>query len=165
MHINIRRQQIPWAVLVAVCLLGAKPACAAEPGQVAYAGGTAGIAADTIGALDATSPTTLIFKYKGPDGTPGQIDIKYENIRAFEYRNDVTHHLGVLPAIAVGLFAARQRTYSFSISYTDSSDAVQVAIFDVAKRDQPAILELLRARDPQICKTRANVCGGFLGMR
>ncbi len=153
------------AITVAMCLLGAVPAFAIEPGQVAYVGGTAAVASNTIGTLDTMSPTTLIFEYKGPNGTPGQIDIKYESIRSFEYRNDVRHHLGVLPAIAVGLLAARQRTYTFSISYADSSEAVQVAIFDVAKRDQPAILQVLRARDPHICRPRAYVCGGMLGMR
>ncbi len=153
------------AITVAMCLLGAIPAFAIEAGQVVYAGGSAGISSDTIGTLDTTSPTTLIFKYIRPNGTPGQIDIKYENIRSFEYRNDVRHHLGVLPAIAVGLLAARQRTYTFSISYADSSEAVQVAIFDVAKRDQPAILQVLRARDPHICRPRAYACGGMLGMR
>ena len=152
-------------VVVAMCLLGAMPAFAIGSGQVDYVGGPAAVASDTIKALDTASPTTLVFKYKGANATAGQIDIKYENIRSFEYRNDVRHQLGVLPAIAVGLLAARQRTYTFSINYEDSSAAVQVAIFDVAKRDQPAILQLLRARDPQISRPRAYFCGSLQGIR
>ena len=153
------------ALAVALCLLGAMPAFGTEPGQIAYVGGTDAVALDTIGALDTTSPTTLIFKYKGPNGTPGQIDIMYENIRSFEYRSDVRHHLEVLPPMAVGLLAARLRRYTFSISYADSSEAVQVAIFYVSKRDQPAIQQVLRARDPHICRLRAYACGGVIGMR
>jgi hypothetical protein len=37
-----------------------------------------GLAKGPIGTLDTTSPITLIFKYKGPNGTLGHIHIKYE---------------------------------------------------------------------------------------
>ena len=78
-HIVLRRTiAVGCVVVVAMCLLGAMPAFAIEPGRVDYVGGTAAVALDTIGTLDTTSPTTLVLEYKGPDGTTGQIDIKYE---------------------------------------------------------------------------------------
>jgi CDP-diacylglycerol--glycerol-3-phosphate 3-phosphatidyltransferase len=152
-------------LMLAVCLLQSVPACAVETGEVAYAGGTAGVALDTRGVLDMTSPATLLFKFSGANGAPGQIEIPYRNIRVFEYRKEVAHHLGVLPAVAVGLVKMRERRHLFSISYTDSSEAIQVAMFEVGKRDQPALLEVLRARDPQICKPWTSKCGGAQGMR
>ena len=153
------------ALMLLLWLLAVAPAFAMEPGQAGYAGGTAGIATGTFGVLDTTSPTLLIFKLKKPDGTPGQIEIEYKNIRNFESRNEVAHHLGVLPAIAVVLAAPRVRRYFFTINYADSGDAVQVAIFEVSKRDQPAVLAILRARGPQICNARPNACGAYSGVK
>jgi phosphatidylglycerophosphate synthase len=153
------------ALTLIVCLLQSVSAYAVETGEVAYIGGTAAVALDTRGVLDTTSSVTLLFKFGGANGASGQIDIPYKNIRAFEYRKEVAHHLGVLPAVAVGLVKRRERRHFFSISYTDSSEVIQVAMFEIGKRDQPALLQILRARDPQICKTLTYTCGGPQGMR
>jgi phosphatidylglycerophosphate synthase len=136
-----------------------------ETGQVAYTGGSAGIARDTLGVLDTASPTTLVFKFKAPDGKPGQIDINYKDIHSFSYHNDVVHPLGILPLIAVSLVKARERKHIFSIDYADSAGATQVAIFEVASRDQRAFREILRARSPQICSKPSLACGGPYGLR
>jgi len=147
-------------------LLLALPASAAEPGRAAYAGGTAKVALDTAGTLDATSPAELVFTYKESNGTPGEIGIAYAKIRSFEPRQDVVRHLGFLPAVGAGLVAARQRRYTVTISYVDSSDAVQVAIFQMAERDQLALKGILRARAPQSCLvTQYNACAGNPGTR
>jgi CDP-diacylglycerol--glycerol-3-phosphate 3-phosphatidyltransferase len=137
------------AVLALLLLTG--PAFAMEPGHAAYAGGTAKIALNTPGTLDATSPVELIFKYSGSNGTPGEARIAYAKIRSIEPRQDVVRHLGFLPAVAVGLVAARQRRYTVTISYTDSTDAMQVAIFQMAPRDQRIVQGILHARAPQSC--------------
>ena len=129
----------------------AAPAFAIEPGQAAHAGGTAGIALDTPGTLDTISPTQLIFRYKAPGGAPGEVAIPYEKIRTFELRNDVVRHLGFLPALGAGLVAARQRRYTVAISYADSADIKQVAILQMAERDQRTMEGILRARAPQSC--------------
>lgn len=136
-----------------------------ETGQVAYTGGSAGVARDTLGVLDTISPTTLVFKFKGADGKPGQIDIPYKDIHSFSYHNDVVHPLGILPLIAVSLVKARERKHIFSIDYADSAGATQVAIFEVASRDQRAFREILRARSPQICSKPSLACGGSYGLR
>jgi phosphatidylglycerophosphate synthase len=145
-----RAATVTAAAVVALCMLAA-PAFALEPGQAAYAGGTAKIALDTPGTLDATSPAELVFTYKEPNGTPGEIRVAYAKIRSFEPRQDVVRHLGFLPALGAGLVAARQRRHTITISYVDSSDAIQVAIFQVAERDQLVLKGILRARSPQSC--------------
>jgi hypothetical protein len=129
----------------------AAPAFAVEPGQAAYAGGTAGIALDTLGTLDTASPTQLIFQYKAPGGASGEIAIPYEKIRTFELRDDVVRHLGFLPALGAGLVAARQRRYTVTISYADSADVKQVAILQMVERDQRTMEGILRSRAPQSC--------------
>jgi phosphatidylglycerophosphate synthase len=147
--------------LLALCLMAPHSAWAIEPGQAMYTGGTAAIAQDNMGVLDFASPKALVFRYKKPDGMPGELDVDYTKLNSFEYRNEVTHHLGVLPAIAVGLVAARQRRYFFSISYTDETGAAQVAIFEVAKRDQPAVMAVLHARSPTACRLAPGMYGEF----
>jgi len=70
----------------------------------------------------------------------------------------LAHHLGLLPAIGVGLVTHRERRYTFTISYADATDVAQTAIFEVAKRDQPVVLATLRARGPQSCRLNALSC-------
>jgi len=128
----------------------ARPAVAIEPGHAFYAGGTAGIAEDTAGSVEDTSATDLIFRYKTAAGTAG-LAIPYATIRTFELRNDVVRHLGFLPALGAGLVTARQRRYTLAIGYTDVSGAAQVAILQVAERDQHALEAILRTRSPKAC--------------
>ena len=153
------------ALALLVGLPMAVPAFAVEAGQVAYTGGSAGIARDTLGVLDTTSPTTLVFKFKAADGKPGQIGIDYKNIHYFSYHDEAAHQMGVLPLIFISLVKPRERKHIFSIGYEDSAGSTQVAIFEVAKRDQREFMEILRARDPQICSKPALTCGGSYGFR
>ncbi len=84
----------------------------------------------------------------------------YQNIRNFHYYTEVAHHLGVAPAIAVGLVKRRERKHFFTISYMDSSEVAQVMILEVPKNDPPVLLAILRTRAPQVCKVVASSCGG-----
>jgi hypothetical protein len=67
--------------------------------------------------------------------------------------------------IAVSLVKVRDRKHIFSITYADSAGATQVAIFEVAASDQRPFLEILRARDPQICGKPSQACGGSYSPR
>jgi hypothetical protein len=137
------------AVLLAMVAL---PAFAADPAMEAtYSGGTAKIVADTLGTLDTTSPAELIFRYKERGGAPSEVAIPYAKIRSFEPRNDVVRHLGFLPAVAVGLVAARQRKYTVAISYADAGDAIQIAILQTTEIEHRQLKEILRARAPESC--------------
>lgn len=137
------------------------PAGAVDDGQVLYIGGTVPNLKDgEIGRLNTTSETTLSFDYSG-----GTFLIPYANIASFEYHEEVARHLGVLPAIAVGLVKARQRKHFFRITYRDSGAANQVALFEVSKQMSPALAAVLHARAPQSCvehdlgPRQVKVCG------
>lgn len=135
------------------------PAFAIETAQVAYTGGSLRVAQGTIGSFDLTSPTALAFKYAGPGGSANEVAIEYKNIRGYSYTSEVAYHLGVLPAIAVGLLKSRERRHFLTIRYLDSADVAQAAVFEVAKSDPPALLAVLRARAPQACGSPMLNCG------
>jgi phosphatidylglycerophosphate synthase len=148
-------------VFFGLSLLLAAPAFAVEAGQVAYTSGTLTIPQGTIGSFDTTSPTALVFKFKFTTSGSGlgEVDLVYKNISSFEYSTEVARHLGVLPAVAVGLVKRRERKHFFSIKFIDSSNVVQAAIFEVPKRDPPGLLAILRARAPQACQPQRLKCG------
>jgi hypothetical protein len=150
---HIRRAHIPWILATLVILLLPRQILALEPGQAAYMGGTSAVHRGTIGDLDMTSPGDLIFRPAAPGSAPSEIDIPYKNIRCFEYHAEVAHHIGVLPAIAVALVRRRERQHFFTITYSDASQTAQVAIFEVPKRDPPAIIAILRSRASQNCSS------------
>jgi CDP-diacylglycerol--glycerol-3-phosphate 3-phosphatidyltransferase len=146
-----------------VLVLGAElvtPAFAIEAGQVAYTGGSLSMAQGTIGSVDLTSSTALVFKHAGPPGaSASEVAIEYKNIRGYGYTSEVAYHLGVLPAIVVGLLKSRERRHFLTIRYVDSADVAQAAVFEVAKSDPPALLAVLRARAPQACGSPMLNCG------
>lgn len=144
--------------LAALCLLLAMslPAGAVEDGQVIYAGGTVpALQAGVLGRLDTTSETMLSFEYAG-----NKLVIPYARIESFQYYEQVARHLGVLPAIAVGLVKRRQRKHFFQISYRDGGNSGQVAVFEVSKQMPQTLSAILQTRSPQGCKpsyvTRCN---------
>jgi phosphatidylglycerophosphate synthase len=152
---SVRGRRIPAGMMVVIggvfLLAATEQAFAAEPVHAVYTGGSVSIGKDTEGALDTTSPTALVFKFAAPGGGPGEVGIDYAGMRSFEYHNEVAHHLGVLPAIAVGLVARRERRYFFTITYADPSAVTQVAIFEVSRNDVAALRALLQAKTPGMC--------------
>ena len=142
--------------ILTFCLLfvAALPANAAEDGLVLYAGGTLPtLQTGVTGHLDTTSPTALSFNYAG-----NKLQIPYAKIDTFRYSQPVTHHLGFLPAVAIGLVKSRQRKHLFQISFRDENNASQVAIFEVPKSMPPSLLRaILQTRAPQACKSQQAV--------
>jgi hypothetical protein len=134
---------------LAVCfvLICCLPALAVEDGQVMYTGGTVpGLNSGVIGRLDTASETALIFECPG-----SRLEIPYAAIDSFEYSEDVRRHLGVLPAIAVGLIKERQHQHFFRISYRAGDGVSQVAIFEVSKHLPRSLNAVLRERAPKAC--------------
>ena len=122
------------------------PISALENGQARYVGGTAPVNREIVGQLNIASQSLLAFDY-----SEGKLVIPYAAIQSFEYSRDVTHHLGVLPAIAVGLVKRRQRWHFFRISYYDENRVLQVAIFEVPKQMPRVLQSVLETRAPQGC--------------
>jgi phosphatidylglycerophosphate synthase len=154
--------------VVVLGLLVGVPAFAVDAGQIAYVTGTLAIPQGMIGSFDTASPAVLVFKYAAPGGDPSEVEIAYKNIGGFEYSTEVAHHLGVLPAVAVGLVKRRERKHFFTFKFTNSSGVAQAAIFEVPKNDPPGLLAILNARAPQACRMQKMNCGARVrqgGMR
>jgi hypothetical protein len=140
---NMRR-----IVTFGLLLLVSLTASALTEGQVLYVGGTVpGLGVNAVGRLDLVSETSLTFESSG-----GKLTIPYSAIESFEYSREVTRHLGVLPAIAVGLVKQRQHRHFFRIAYRDQTQVSHVALFEVPKQMPRTLQAVLNARVPQICK-------------
>lgn len=105
-----------FALGVGLLLLASMAVIAVENGQVMYVGGTvSGVNEGVLGKLDFVSETSLIFAETGGS----KLAIPFAKMESYEYSNEVAHHLGVLPAIGVGLVKKRQRKHFFRISFRD----------------------------------------------
>lgn len=118
----------------------------AQSGQtVTYLGGTVpNLKSETEGRLDVSDPVSTAFVYPG-----GKLTIGFSTIESYEYSRQVVHHLGVLPAIAVGLVRARKKSHLFRITYRDADNVSQVAVFRIPKQFPNALLPVFAARAPQ----------------
>ena len=136
--------------LATLCLvlLFAGPVLAVDDGDVSYVGGTVeNLKEGSPGKLDMRSQTELIFV-----SSSVRLVIPYASIDSYEHSEQVAHHLGVLPAIAVGLVKKRQRKHFLRIAYHDEIKTSQVAIFEVPKKMPLTLLAVLQQRAPQSCK-------------
>jgi hypothetical protein len=80
---------------------------AVEKGHVRYLGGTFDNSKlGAIGRLDLSSPGSITF-----ETGRSRCAILYERVVSYRYSEEVAHHLGVLPAIAVGLLKRRQHRH------------------------------------------------------
>jgi len=139
--------------VMATCLflIFTLPVFAVDDGNVLYVGGTiASLKNGALGKLDLKSQTELTF-----ESPTGKVAIPFARIDFYEHSEEVAHHLGVLPAIAVGLLKIRQRRHFLRIAYRDDGNASQVAIFEVPKSMPRTLLAVLQQRAPQGCKPAA----------
>ncbi|NYF79212.1 hypothetical protein [Granulicella arctica] len=135
-------------------LMCSLPALAVEGNQAAYLSGTtAAVKLGALGTLDTTSPTDLIFV-----SPQGNLNIPYLAIDRLDYHNDLAHHIGVAPALAVGIVRRREKRHFFDITYHDQAGVAQVAVFEVAKGVPPLMLPILRARATNACGLSYAAC-------
>lgn len=133
---------------IGLVLLLAWPALAVNDGDVSYAGGTVeNLKEGSLGKFDVRSQTELVFV-----SSSVRLTIPYANIDSYAYSQEVAHHLGVLPAIAVGLVKKRQRRHFLRVAYHDENKTPQVAIFEVPKKMPLTLLAILQQRARQGCK-------------
>jgi hypothetical protein len=141
-----------------LCLLLAIPcaAFAVESGQVLYVGGSAANMKDgTLGRFAMDAKEAIAFVYSS-----GTFTIPFSSLESYESSDRVARHLGVVPAIAVGLVRHRQRRHFFEFHYQDQNHVAQVAIFEVPKDLPPMLLGILQARVPSACKPETtSPCG------
>lgn len=141
-----------------ICLLLVIPfaARAVESGQVLYIGGSAANMKDgTLGRFDTSSRDEIAFVSSGAKFT-----IPFASLDSYESSDRVARHLGVLPAVAVGLVRRRQRRHFLEFHYQDENHVAQVAIFEVPKDMPLTLLGILQVRAPSACKQeKTSPCG------
>lgn len=133
---------------------------AVDDGQVQYLGGTVpALEVNAIGKLDLTSESVMQF-----ESTKGKFAIPYANIDSFEYTQELTHHLGVLPSIAVGLTRTRKHRHYFRIVYHNDGNVSQIVVIEVPKHMPPVLQTVLKARAPHLKPVtpggRSSLAGG-----
>ena len=117
------------AILMTLALTIAVPAIAVEGTDVAYTGGTLPQLKEGItGKFDLADGKKLLFVYVG-----GKLEIPYNQIDSFEHSKEVAVHLGVAPAIAVGLVKKRKRVHYLQFTFRDNQNVYQVAVFEIPK--------------------------------
>lgn len=132
--------------LIAVFLLLATASFlfAADDNNVTYTGGTAPqVKEGAAGRFDFSSATQLRFVSSGT-----VLEIPYTAIESFAHTREAAVHLGVAPAIAVGLVAARRHNHFVRIIWKDSNKVSQVAVFEVPKSVTTYLMPALQARSP-----------------
>jgi hypothetical protein len=129
------------------CVFALSLYCAAvDSDQVRYVGGTIdGAKAGAIGhlafsseALTFAAPATLVA-------------VPFRSMESFDYSQEVKHHLGVLPAVVVGMVRKRKRGHYFRISFRDDRNSTQVVIFEVSKGEVRNVQTVLAAKAHQAC--------------
>ncbi|MGO9323846.1 MAG: hypothetical protein ACLP07_04745 [Terracidiphilus sp.] len=149
--------------LVMAAALGAVSASALEGEDITYVSGTAqSVNEGTVGRVDTSSAVALEFH----SGT-GKFSIPYTRITMYQYREESKFHLGVLPAIAVGLFMPWAKLHFVTITWHGEQDTAEVATLELSKSGSEALLALLRARATGACKPGSGqICGrAFWGLR
>jgi len=126
-----------------------------EGNEVQYIGGTIGtVSPGTVGKLDTVNEKELRFVA----GTAG-ISIPYVKIDSYQYTEEVAHHLGALPTIAIVMIKYRQRRHYFRISYRDENDKPQSVVLEVSKEMPKAVSAVLESRVPKACNgSRSGSC-------
>jgi hypothetical protein len=126
-----------------------------EGDQVQYIGGTIGtVAAGTVGKLDTVNEKELRFV-----AGAAAISIPYSKIDSYQYTEEVAHHLGALPTIAIVMIKYRQRRHYFRISYRDENDKPQSVVLEVSKEMPKAVSAVLESRVPRACNgSRSGSC-------
>jgi hypothetical protein len=132
-------------VLIAVLMLAiVTPALAVEGSDVAYTGGTVSqLREGVVGKFDLTGSAALRFVYPG-----GSFEIPYSHVESYEHTQEVAVHLGVAPAIAVGLVKRRWKNHFLRITFKDGDGVHQVVVFEIPKTMPAVLLPTLAARAP-----------------
>jgi len=135
-------KRVTYAVLMlSICCM------AVEQGEVRYLGGTLDNSkVGAIGRLDLSSPGSITY-----ETGKSRFTIPYNQIVGYQYNEEVTHHLGVLPSIAVGLLKHRQHRHVFTIVYLNDQQTKQIAVFEVPKSAAESVKAVLEAKGVHTC--------------
>ncbi len=149
------KKNLKRVLLLALAIAVVRPLFAVEGSQVQLRSSTIpGATAGVIGELDLTVPDAIFFR--APNAS--QINIPYKGITEFSFQQEVAHHVGVLPAVAISLVKKRERQHFLSLTFQDSSNTIQVVPFEISKKMPDVLLAVLRARARSACERQGNFC-------
>ena len=115
--------------------------------EVRYIGGTLDNSkVGSQGQLDMSAPGSITYATG-----KSRFTIPYEQIVSYQYNEEVSHHLGVLPSIAVGLLKHRQHRHVFTIVYLNDQQTKQIAVFEVPKQAAESVKAVLDAKGIHTC--------------
>lgn len=135
-------KRVCWAVLILSI-----SSMAIGQTEVRYLGGTLDNSkVGTQGQLDMSAPGSITYATG-----KSRFTIPYDQIVSYEYSEEVSHHLGVLPAIAVGLLKHRQHRHVFTIVYINGQQTKQIAVFEVPKQAAESVKSVLDAKGIKTC--------------
>jgi hypothetical protein len=124
------------------------PAVAQQTQDVFYVRGTVQTVKEgTAGSIDKAPPAALEFE----SGTE-KFAIPYAAITSFRYHEESKFHLGVLPAIAVGMVTYWAKRSFVTISWSGENSVPQVVTLEASKSAVQGLVELMRARATKACK-------------
>ncbi len=124
------------------------PLFAQEAQQVVYVRGTVhAVREGAAGTVDKSSPSALRFQ-SGQES----FSVPYANITSFRFHQESQYHLGVLPAIAFGLFVPWARRHFVTITWTGENSVPEVVTLEGPKSATEGLLEVMRARASEACK-------------
>ena len=144
-------------VAVMLAMAGCNVAAYATDGMdMTYVSGTVeGMQRGVKGDVETEDAANLVINANGR-----RVAIPYGKLRSFHCRQEVRYHLGVLPAIAVGLLKARSRVYTVILEWDVDGQEPEVATLELSHRDQESLKDVLRARAHQACGNwRLASCG------
>jgi hypothetical protein len=81
-----------------------------------------------------------------------QFSIPYDKIKSFNFHEESQFHLGVLPAIAVGLFAPWAKLHFVTVTWTGEDDTPEVITLQAPKSTVQGLVEVMRARATVACQ-------------
>jgi hypothetical protein len=132
--------------LCAVMLAVGARAFAEDAGDVTYVGGTVpGMKEGAAGKLDMTALNALMFRAGAEE-----LAAPYGELTRVEYREQNRFRLGVAATIVVGILKARDKVHTVTISWTNEKDPPNVVILEMPKDKARILLEVLRARVPEL---------------
>jgi len=148
------RKILSLLLLTGVCVA----AHAAPVSGIVYSGGT--LSAPAPGAqvsLDLSSPDALVLHTQ-----TATVRIPWSAITQWGCFRQNQHRLGVLPAIAAGLVAARIHDHYFNLAWTDADGHTQAILLQVPRELPKTIHVVLEAHAPGEVERNPSIEGAVL---
>lgn len=132
------------ACVILLSALSAGSAWAAPKNKAIFLGGTLGsLPEKTVGLVDATDPTNMVFKAEKGGGT---ILIPWQSVQEIEYGQHVSRRWKSALLLTPWAIFFKGRKHIVTVTYQDAAGADQAAVFDFGKDEYRTALAALKAK-------------------